>query len=120
EDVNSAEADYDGEQRGFYAQAIYQFMPAWRVGIRYDRLEADNRIRNFTGTGIDEDEYLEESSLGADGDPSRSSIVVDYSPSHFSRLRLQYGQLKNGHEGSDNMIVLQYLMSLGSHGAHRF
>ncbi len=121
EGANTAEASLDGEQTGFYAQAIYQFMPAWRVGFRYDQLEADNTISNFTGTGIDLDEFLEESALGTEGDdPSRVSLMIDYSPSHFSRLRLQFSQLDNGHEDNNDIIQLQYLMSLGSHGAHKF
>ena len=119
---NSAEADYDGEQAGFYMQAVYQFRPSWRVGLRYDHLEADNSISDFEGDGIDEDEYLEESGIGTEGDPNRTAIMVDYSPSHFSRIRLQYSQLDNGHDDDDtnDMLMLQYLMSLGSHGAHTF
>lgn len=120
EGANSAEADYDGEQTGFYLQGVYQFMPAWRVGFRYDHLEADNSVTNFSGSGIDEDEFLEESGLGAEDDPTRSSIMLDYSPSHFSRIRLQYGQLDNGHDETNDVITLQYTMSLGSHGAHTF
>lgn len=120
EGVNSAEADYDGEQTGYYAQAIYQFMPAWRVGVRYDHLEADNRFANFVNGGIDQDEFLEESGLGAEDDPNRSSIMLDYSPSHFSRIRLQYSDFDNGHGESEDIITLQYIMSLGSHGSHTY
>ncbi|MFT6791030.1 MAG: hypothetical protein ACJA04_000230 [Cellvibrionaceae bacterium] len=121
EDTNTAEADYDGKQTGFYVQGVYQFMPAWRVGLRYDRLSADNTIANFVDNGIDEDEFLEESGLGVEGDdPTKSSLMVDYTPSHFSRIRLQYSELDNGHEETNDMIVLQYTMSLGSHGAHSF
>lgn len=121
-ETETAEASYDGEQKGYYIQGVYQFMPAWRVGLRYDFLEANNTISNFTDGGIDEDEFLEESSIGAEDDPTKTSIMVDYSPSHFSRIRLQYSQLDNGHEdGEDNdIITLQYIMSLGSHGAHTF
>jgi len=120
EGANSAEADYDGEQTGFYAQAIYQFMPAWRVGVRYDHLEADNNFTNFVNGGIDEDEFLEESGLGAENDPNRSSIMLDYSPSHFSRIRLQYSDFENGYGTSEDMFTLQYIMSLGSHGSHSY
>ncbi len=119
---NSATANYDGEQTGYYVQAVYQFMPAWRVGVRYDHLEADNRITNFTDSGVDEDEFLEESDLGAEGDPNRSSVMIDYSPSHFSRIRLQYSQLDNGRTGAakNDSVMVQYTMSLGSHSAHTF
>ncbi len=120
EGANSAEADYSGEQQGFYLQGVYQFMPAWRVGLRYDWLEADNTITNFVNDGIDQDEYLEESGLGTEAkDPERYSMMIDYSPSHYSRLRLQYSELDNGHEQND-MLMLQYIMSLGAHGAHRY
>ena len=116
----SAQANYDGQQKGFYVQGIYQFMPAWRVGIRYDHLAANNVIDNFVDNGIDQDEFLEESGLGTEGKPNKQSIMLDYSPSHFSRLRLQYSQLDNGHDDVNRSIMLQYTMSLGSHGAHTF
>jgi hypothetical protein len=120
EDVNSASADYDGRQEGFYAQTVYQFIPAWRVGLRYDWLKADNDITNFIDAGIDEAEYLEESSLGtADSKPQRVSLMLDWSASHFSLIRLQLNRLDNG-ESIDNSVSLQYLMSLGSHGAHTY
>ena len=117
----SAEAQYDGEHTGYYIQTVYQFMPAWRVGVRYDHLEADNKISDFEGEGVDPDEFLEESGLGVEGsDPERWSYMVDYSPSHFSRIRLQFNQFDNGHDDTNESIVLQYNMSLGSHGAHKF
>ena len=120
EGVGSAEADYSGEQEGFYLQAVYQFMPAWRVGLRYDRLKADNTITNFVDNGIPLDEFLEESGLGTQAkDPERYSAMIDYSPSHFSRLRLQYSELDNGRDQND-MLMLQYIMSLGAHGAHKY
>lgn len=120
ESANSAEASYDGEQHGFYIQGIYQFMPAWRVGLRYDRLRAENVITNFADNGVDLEEYLQESGLGTAGDPNRKSVMVDYSPSHFSRIRLQFSQLDNRVSESNDLITLQYTMSLGSHGAHSF
>ena len=46
--------------------------------------------------------------------------MFDYSPSEFSRLRLQLAQ-DNSREGlSDNQFFVQYVMSLGAHGAHNF
>lgn len=121
EGANSATANYDGEQKGWYIQSVYQFKPAWRVGLRYDQLSANNAITNFVDSGIDEDEFLEESSLGTEGsDPDKTSIMVDYSPSHFSRIRLQFSQLDNGYAATNDIVTLQYTMSLGSHGAHPF
>jgi hypothetical protein len=123
EDPSSAEADYDGEQKGYYVQAIYQFMPMWRVGLRLDALKADNKISNFDSEpflSIDEEEFLEETGLGAEDNPTRQTVMVDYSPSHFSRLRLQFSDLDMGNDETVEQVSLHYIMSLGSHGAHQY
>ncbi len=117
---NTASADYTGEQEGFYVAAIYQFMPKWRVGARFDQLSADNAIANFSNGGIAADEFAEETGLGpAAADPQMTSLMVDYSHSEFSRLRLQISAAKF-HDDSEYIYSVQYTMSLGAHGAHRF
>jgi hypothetical protein len=45
--------------------------------------------------------------------------MADWSPSEFSRLRLQYNRDKS-RPVVDNQWTLQYIMSLGAHGAHEF
>jgi hypothetical protein len=45
--------------------------------------------------------------------------MIDWSPSEFSRLRMQYTNDKVLPE-SDNQWHLQYIMSIGAHGAHQF
>jgi len=103
---------YLGEQSGYYLQAVYQFMPRWRVGYRYDYLESDN-------TGDDAD-VLDEVGLASSGfTPERSSVMLDYSRSEYSRLRLQY-TVDDSYDDSDQRFVLQYIVSLGAHGAHQF
>lgn len=103
---------YDGEQRGWYAQAVYQFMPRWRTGLRYDRLSADN-------TGSDP-VVLDEAGLdAADHDPDRYALMFDYSRSEFSRIRLQYNRDRSQREAEDQWY-LQYILSLGAHGAHQY
>ena len=42
-----------GIQTGFYAQAVYQFMPFWRVGVRYDQVHAPSLGAAFAGTTIE-------------------------------------------------------------------
>ena len=110
---NAAETtSYDGSQSGWYTQLVYQFQPQWRVGLRYDQLKVDN-------SGSD-DEILGEAGLDDEGHtPTRSSLMVDYSRSEFSRLRLQYNQ-DDSSEDPDRQVYLQYVMSLGAHGAHQF
>jgi hypothetical protein len=46
--------------------------------------------------------------------------MVDWSPSEFSRVRLQYAQDKARADATDNQVFLQYILSLGAHGAHKF
>lgn len=103
---------YLGEQRGWYAQAVYQFMPRWRAGLRYDRLTADN-------TGSDAEVLAEAGLDGGLHDPERYALMVDYSRSEFSRLRLQYNRDRS-RPVTDHQWYLQYIMSLGAHGAHAY
>jgi hypothetical protein len=52
--------------------------------------------------------------------PSRNTAMVDYSPSEFSRFRVQYARDASRPNEIDNQFSLQYIMSLGAHGAHTF
>ncbi|MDH3840498.1 MAG: porin [Chromatiales bacterium] len=106
---DSGDAEYDGDQDGLYAQAVYQFRPKWRVGVRYDYLTSSNDVDGFA-----------EPTLLDDGDdPYRFSTMLDFSHSEFSRLRLQASYLDTG-ATDDTQIFMQYIMSLGAHGAHKF
>lgn len=109
--------ELDVKNSGFYAQAIYQFQPKWRVGYRYDRLTAD--IEEHHNEEGEEEEEGHEELFSDDYDPSRHTIMIDYSPSEFSRFRIQYAQDKSGHE-TDKQWYLQYVHSIGAHGAHKF
>lgn len=101
---------YESRQSGFYAQGVYQFMPRWRSGYRYDRLDPGSV--DFGANS----EFLSTSNYK----PTRHSLMVDYSPSEFSRLRLQYSQDKSMEGLSENQWFVQYIHSLGAHGAHSF
>jgi len=106
------QTSYNGEQTGWYLQGVYQFMPRWRVGYRYDRLDADNQ-------GSDAD-VLAEAGLDNEGHtPEQSTMMIDYSHSEYSRVRLQVNK-DDSYEDSDTLIFLQYIVSMGAHGAHRF
>ncbi|MGB1702958.1 MAG: hypothetical protein ACPHFR_07530, partial [Cycloclasticus sp.] len=103
---------YDGEQNGWYAQAVHQFKPQWRAGLRYDQLDSSN-------SGADTD-ILEEAGLDNEGHtPKRYSAMVEWLPSEFSRIRLQFNR-DQSYEDTDNQLFLQYTHSLGSHGAHQY
>src|SRR5450759_995956 len=103
---------YSVTQSGWYLQSVYQFMPAWRTGLRYDRLDsgvatvgalnAANVISNYAFN------------------PSRLTWMVDYNPSEFSRIRLQLARDDSRQRLAENQMFLQYIMSLGAHGAHQY
>jgi hypothetical protein len=96
-------------QTGFYAQAVYQFMPQWRVGFRYDQVHAGSLGPGFAGTTLD--------NLGST--PRRYTSMIDYSTSEFGRFRLQY-DLDQSRPQTDHQFILQYTVSLGAHGAHQY
>ena len=108
---------YGSRQSGFYAQAVYQFMPQWRIDYRHDRLDSGNANLGLVDGGtlgaID-------FPLLASYKPRRNTAMVDWNPSEFSRVRLQFAQDKTRPEATDNQLWLQYIMSLGAHGAHKF
>jgi hypothetical protein len=101
--------DYEGRQRGWYLQAVYQFLPRWRVGLRHDEVRARSAGDAFAGTVLD--------NLGAR--PKRNSAMVDFSTSEFGRFRLQYNRDESRPE-LDHQFILQYTVSLGAHGAHGY
>ena len=96
---------HESRQSGWYAQAVRQFMPRWRAGYRYDRLDHGE---------------VSGPAPAVDHDPSRSTLMVDWSPTEFSRFRVQVASDKSRAGVTDNQLVLQYVHSLGAHGAHRF
>lgn len=100
---------YDGEQTGWYLQGSYQFDPQWRAGYRYDRLDADNDGEAVVDSALDP--------LGLN--PDRHSVVLEWFNSEFSRVRFQYSRDESTPE-SDSQFFLQYILSLGAHGAHQF
>ena len=63
---------------------------------------------------------MTKSLLVADYRPQRATVMADYSWSEFARMRLQYAQDRSMQGVTDNQVTLQYIMSMGSHGAHKF
>ena len=52
--------------------------------------------------------------------PQRYSVMLDYTPSEFSRFRLQCAQSKVRPDVTDNQLFVQYILTLGAHGAHKY
>ncbi|MDR2881157.1 MAG: TonB-dependent receptor [Azoarcus sp.] len=97
-------------QSGFYLAGVYQFAPNWRAGLRHDRLSSGRQSLGDNPADIEIVRYR----------PSRFSAMVDYRWSEFSRMRLQWSRDRAMPGIVDNQVTLQYIMSLGSHGAHKF
>lgn len=101
---------YSGTQHGYYVQAVYQWMPQWRFGVRYDRLAADNAVSGLSAPiGLADDAHA----------PDRIALMVDFSHTEFSRFRLQLARDNSGPVAVDQ-AVLQYIVSMGPHGAHQY
>jgi hypothetical protein len=103
---------FSNTQSGWYAQTIYQFMPRWRAGLRYDQLDSGLAAVGALNAGNVISNYAFK--------PSRATLMLDYSPSEFSRLRLQLAKDQSRQGLPDNQLFIQYIMSLGAHGAHQY
>jgi hypothetical protein len=109
--------DYHARQSGWYVQGVYQFLPRWRFGARYDSLDSGEVAIALVQRGL---LPLADFAALAPASPSRISAMFDWNPSEFSRLRLQYAWDEARASGRDQQLMLQYLYSIGAHGAHRF
>ena len=111
--------DYASRQGGWYLQGVYQFMPRWRAGYRYDRLSHGTVSNGIVASGAGPT-AADFGPLMIDHNPSRNTLMVDFSPSEFSRIRLQLARDKSRADVTDNQALLQFIFSLGAHGAHTF
>jgi hypothetical protein len=103
-------SNYNARQSGWYLQGVYQFMPEWRVGLRYDWLDPGRVDYGSNAANL----------VNPDFHPERWGTMVDWTPSEFSRFRVQYQQVKLRPGVTDNEWFLQYILTLGAHGAHKF
>lgn len=101
---------YDDHQSGWYLQSAYKFDPQWRVGARYSQLYSGDTPLGLTGSSLDSDGH----------DPWAASAMIDWTNSEFSRIRAQYNYENVSNADADNQFILQYIMSLGAHGAHSY
>ncbi len=96
-------------QDGLYLQGLYR-SGRWRAGVRYDTLGILKD--RFVLAGTDQD-------FG--GSPYRITASVEFIPTEFSRIRPQYNIDRTSRDGSVlRELFLQFIMSIGAHGAHRF
>ncbi len=99
------------EQDGYYVQATYGFAPRFRAGLRWEQVGLTNESELPSGTREDFDRS------------DRISAMIDFTPSHFSRIRLQANHGSYATEEGDEDVTevyVQWMVSLGAHGAHKF
>jgi hypothetical protein len=97
-------------QSGWYLQGLYQFMPRWRFGARTERLDPGSADGGASG-GV---------AAFGDAHPKKDSLMLDFSPSEFSRVRLQLARDRARGGQADTQWFVQYQVSLGAHGAHSY
>ncbi len=95
---------WTGMRRGAYVEGVYRINRQWEAGVRFDKLWAGDL------TGPYANGY----------DPSRQTIAATWLNSEFSLFRLQYSHDRPNPDDTDNTLTLQYQVSLGAHGAHKF
>jgi len=109
---------YSSSQSGWYLQAVYEFIQRWRAGLRYDSMSSGTPSIGLVSSGT-----LPATAFPAllPGSPRRTTVMVDWSLSEFSRLRAQYAwdEARAGRE-LDHQLFLQYIFAIGAHGAHKF
>jgi hypothetical protein len=109
---------YRSEQSGWYLQSVFQFRPRWRIGVRYDSLDSGSPRIALVDDGVLPPEAFP---ILLAADPDRISVMFDWSPSEFSRLRAQYAWDDARADGQyDRQFRLQYLYGIGAHGAHKY
>jgi hypothetical protein len=99
----------DQSHTGWYVQGVYQFMPQWSIGLRASGLNSDSVSNLLAGTELDD---LGHNSL-------ELTALLEYDTSEFGRIRLQYSHDEASTTDND-VLLMQYTVIYGPHGAHRY
>jgi hypothetical protein len=100
---------YREEGAGWYLQAVYKFLPQWKVGYRFASLDPPGVPVALAGTALDSQGH----------DPRTHSVLLEFDHSEFSSLRFQYTRDDSGPR-PDNAATVRYTVSMGAHGAHKY
>lgn len=104
--------NYTDTLNSFYVKAIYQFNQSFNLATRYGY--AQSYDFHLDGHGDHIDPHFETEKY------QEIDLALNYYASHFSNIRLGYTYLDYDNEDKDHIFTLQYIMSLGAHGAHSF
>lgn len=93
------DADGAPTRGGGYASAVYQFARQWKAGARFDRSDGPGGAERLTG-GL---------------------ALIQYQPSEFSTLSLQFRRAHDRIAGSDrDAAFFKWTFNIGPHGAHPY
>ena len=107
-EFNGVPVNYD--RTGFYVQGAYQFMPRWRVALRYAEVHNDIDLPlALVGSTLDDFGHT----------PQATTAMLEYDTSEFGRFRLQYTYDQSDLD-PNNEVTFQYTIAIGPHGAHSF
>jgi hypothetical protein len=99
--VWSRRSELAGQPQSFgtYVSAEYQFSRRWYVGGRFDYADrAEDPLLTDKG----------------------GSLILTFWPSEFAQIRSQYRRTRYGEGTTANQFLVQFLFSIGAHGAHVF
>ena len=105
----------DKHHSGFYAQVAAKLDQLWEIGVRYDLLTQND----VSLGGVD---------IHMPSNLPRYSAMIEYNPTEFSRLRIQFDRDESRYIQSSGglsrqpytQIILQANLMIGAHGAHAF
>ncbi|WP_085283904.1 hypothetical protein [Colwellia chukchiensis] len=108
DDHHGEEANYTQDyHQAWYVSGVYQFTPHWSAGLRYGKLASH----------VQHDDHFEPQTL------KETELSIAWHNSHFSTVRFELSHQSNlgfEHANNENVITLQYVMTLGAHSAHQF
>jgi len=115
------------ENWGWYAQLVYRFTKRWNSGFRFGIIDTNTPVQEEEGAEAEaanlftvkrNEEGEEEGMLGLLGRTYRISPMLTFSPSEFSRIRLQYDYLNQDFAQNQHAIFLQFQYAIGAHRDH--
>jgi hypothetical protein len=114
-DTTVVKDNLDQKQSGLYTQLVFKYSKNWKVGIRYDALVQND---------------IEHNTVRQNNPTSFPQItgMIEYNPSEFSRLRLEYIHDRTKYLATENgftqkisnTILFEVNLVIGAHGAHSF
>ena len=98
---------------GFYSQVVYRFAKRWNTGFRFGFTDTSTPVPIPPG-GTDGE------MLGLPGREYRISPMLTFSPTEFTRFKLEYDFTDPDFANNVSAFFLQFEWAMGAHGAHPF